>query len=268
MKKTLFYILLIIAGLFCSYRPALAGNPSGVSNTSEREITTQERLVGEFSRLSSAGSTPITYIQSNISKVVIEGNPEHISKMITEVRGGTLYIEMQKGSYRNLNLHVTVFSPVLDEVSMSGSGSFHDKNGHKTNGDIRYSSAGSGKFNIGRIECASFDAHLAGSGTLSVEYLMCSGNASLSTSGSGGLTVQKMVSKGDVSLRLSGSGYGLLDDVEIGDLKIHISGSGSVKVNGLARDVSASISGSGSVMGNLEFRHLNAHTSGSGSVRL
>lgn len=268
MKKILVYSLLAVAaGLFCPYRSAAADAGAQETVLSEsREIVRQERSVGRFTRLSSAGSTPVTYIQSSMSKVIIEGSPEFIDKMITEVRGGTLHIEMKKGNYRNLNLRVTVYSPVLDEVSMAGSGSFFDEEGHRTDGDVKYSSAGSGRLCVGCLECGSFDGRLAGSGKLSVDSIVCR-EASLSASGSGGITVCRMVSAGNVGIRLTGSGYGLIDDAEIGDLNIHISGSGSVKVNGRARDVFASTSGSGSVMGDLEFRHIDARSSGSGRVR-
>lgn len=269
MKKNLVYTLLIVAaaGLFSSFRPAaVVIEPSEVSYSEGRTIVTETRPVGNFNALSSSGSAQITYIQSGTPKVVVECNSEYIDKVVTEVRGGTLHIEMKRGNYRNLSLHVTVYSPVLDEVRLAGSGSFRDENGHKSTGDVNYSSAGSGKIVVGRLECGFFNVRLAGSGNLSVGNLTCSG-AALSASGSGGITVQRIVSGGNVSIRLSGSGYGLLDDASIGDIDIHISGSGSVKVNGRARDVSASISGSGSVMGDLEFRHLDSRTSGSGRVR-
>lgn len=269
MKKSLFCTLVILAaaGLLCTSRPvAAAGRYTEAISSEGREIVKQERAVGRFSSLVSAGSTPVTYIQSSMSKVVIEGSPEFIDKMITEVRGGTLHIEMKRGNYRNLNLRVTVYSPVLDEVSMAGSGSFYDEKGHKTEGNVNYSSAGSGRISVGRLDCGSFNAHLSGSGKLSVDDLSCS-EASLSASGSGGITVRRVVSSGDVSIRLAGSGYGLIDDADIGDLEIRISGSGSVKVNGRAMNVTASTSGSGSIMGDLKFLHLDTRVSGSGRVR-
>lgn len=269
MKKNLVYTLLIVAaaGLFSSFRPAATVTGSSeISNIEGRELATETRMVGSFRSLHSSGSAQITYFQSNTSKLIVECNPAYIDKVVTEVRGGTLHIEMKRGNYRNLNLRVTVYSPSLDEVILSGSGSFFDEKGHKTGADVKYTSAGSGKIIVGRLDCAFFEARLAGSGNLSVGNLTCSG-AALSASGSGGITVQRIVSGGNVSIRLSGSGYGLLDDASIGDIDIHISGSGSVKVNGRARDVSASISGSGSVMGDLEFRHLDSRTSGSGRVR-
>lgn len=269
MKKNLVYSLLAVAaaGLFSSFRPAaVVVESSELSYSEGRNIVTETRSVGNFRALSSSGSAQVTYIQSSTPKVVVECNSEYIDKIVTEVRGGTLHIEMKRGNYHNLNLHVTVYSPVLDEARLSGSGSFRDENGHKSTGDVKYTSAGSGKIIVGRLDCAFFEARLAGSGKLSVDNLTCSG-ADLSASGSGGLTVQRIVSQGNVSIRLTGSGYGLIDDAEIGDLNIHISGSGSVKVNGRARDVFASTSGSGSVMGDLEFRHIDARSSGSGRVR-
>lgn len=270
MKKNLAYLILTVAaaGLLCSFRPSCteagAPEPSGIEG---RGIVSEERYPGNFSALSCSGSTPVTYIQSSLFKVVIEGSPEFIDKMYTEVKGGTLHIGMKKGKYRGLNLRVTVYSPVMNDVHMAGSGSFHDENGHRASGDVRYSSSGSGGFSIGRLECASFSTHLSGSGSLSIGSLVCS-SADISTSGSGGMTVRKIFSTGDLGIRISGSGYGLVDEANVKDVKVRISGSGSVKINGHARDISATISGSGSVMGDLDYRHLDTHTSGSGRVRL
>lgn len=232
-----------------------------------RNIVTEERIVGSFSRLASSGSIPVTYIQSDISKVVIEGSQEFIDKLVTEVQGRTLRIGMKKGNYHNLNLSVTVYSPVLDEVSMAGSGPFTDTKGHQSVGDVKYSSSGSGRITVGSLVCASFSGSLAGSGKLTIDELAC-GNASLSTSGSGGITVKSLSASKDASLRLAGSGFGLLDSVAVnGDLDLVISGSGSIKVNGRAGNVNASIAGSGSIMGDLDYKHLSTKTAGSGRIR-
>lgn len=273
--KTSFAVTSICAVIIaCAFRPAGGESEEYYDEYTEeiaegeaRVIVTEERNVGGFDSVSSSGSIPVTYVQANISKVVISGSPEFIDKLITEVRGGTLHIEMKRGSYHNLNLAVTIMSPVLDAARMSGSGSFTDIAGHKTIGNVSYSSSGSGRINVGHIECGSFDCHLSGSGRLTVDDIVCT-SADLATSGSGGLTVKKITTRGNVSVRLSGSGYGLIDEANIGDVDLRISGSGSIKINGRARDVSATISGSGSVMGDLEYRHVNTRTSGSGRVRL
>ena len=256
------------AGIFSAFRPvAPAAESFDAPAPAVRETVVRERNLDRFTRINSRGSTSVTYIQSNVSKVVITGSPEFVDRMVTEVRGGTLHIGMEKGSYRNLDLRVTVYSPVLDEVVISGSGVFRDENGHISSGDVKYVSSGSGRFVIGKLKCGSFDCHLSGSGRLNVASLVCT-DALLCSSGSGGITVENLVSRNDVNIRLSGSGYGLIDSVETGDLNMQISGSGSVKINGRARDVSVVISGSGSVMGDLEYRHLSPRISGSGRVRL
>ena len=84
----------------------------------------EERDVNSFSSLSTSGPYNVYYVQSPTSRVVIEGKKEFVEKLITEVKGGNLNVRLQDGTYRGLVLKVTVYSPVLDGIRISGSGSF------------------------------------------------------------------------------------------------------------------------------------------------
>ncbi len=258
--------LLLIAFTVCGFCP-VKDSVNAPEGTESRETVCVERTVGAFTGLKSNGAIPITFIQSNTRKVVVECAQEFLDKLVTEVKAGILDIYMKRGEYRYHDVRVTVYSPVLDEVSMSGSGSFTDKNGHKSSGNIRIAMSGSGATTLGDIECKNFIYHDAGSGNMTTERLDCE-DAELRSSGSGSITVKNLFSKKSASLHLSGSGFGLLDQVDIEDsLDIAISGSGSIKVNGQVETVSVAISGSGSVMGDLNYKHIDSRVSGSGKIR-
>lgn len=119
MKRFHLFALACSVVLFCAFCPTSLSAPAGV-NPEAREHVSVERNVGRFTALESQGSIPVTYIQSDYSLVLVEGSPEYMESLITEVRGNVLHIGMKKGRYRNLNLAVTVFSPVLDAAAAVG----------------------------------------------------------------------------------------------------------------------------------------------------
>lgn len=226
-----------------------------------------ERLVEAFSTLSSSGPFNVYHVQSPTSKVLVEGKQEFVEKVQTKVNGGKLSVKLEDGTYRNLVLKVTVYSPLLDEVNWSGSGNFIDLSPRTTAGDFHFSLAGSGNYVGANIECHSFSAKISGSGTIKANEIV-SGDVDIHTSGSGRSSIEKLVSTGNVSISHSGSGNSRIEDADIaGNLKCRISGSGNIVVNGKAGSVDASISGSGDIHGALECSDVHSNVSGSGKVR-
>jgi hypothetical protein len=140
----------------------------------------------------------------------------------TEVRGDTLHIGMQPGSYSfRRDLVVELSAPVLEAVSISGSGSAH----------------------VHGVSGGTFAATISGSGDVtaqgSVEHL------SASVSGSGELRLAGLRAR-TAQVQISGSGDVRVDVSE--DLNVQVSGSGDVRYSGNPR-VLSNISGSGSVSG-------------------
>ncbi len=241
------------------------------SNTSDyfltQDISSECRKVDKFSELNVSGAISVTYIQSNKSEVFIEGKQEFINNFISEVIGDKLYLKMKPGKYHNFNLYVTVYSPALHEVELSGSGSFNDMQGHKSGKDVKFKKSGSGKSHIGNLDCKDFKCSISGSGDMVIESLICN-DADMVTNGSGNITIKNLKSCEDVEIAVSGSGHGDYEKVDItGDLELSISGSGSIKINGKANKVEANIAGSGTISGNLSYRNIDSHTTGSGRIR-
>lgn len=227
----------------------------------------EDRNVGAFSSLSSSGPFNVYYVQSSESKVVVEGKREFVEKVITNVSGKHLSVKLEDGTYRSLVLRVTVYSPELDNINLSGSGSFIEKGAHRTENDIRFTLSGSGNLVAGELSCGSFSARISGSGRIEVDSIK-GHDMDFTTSGSGRLRAGTLISDGNVGITFSGSGHGEIDNADIADcLKMRISGSGSIRVNGRAGSVDASTSGSGSMYGNLKYDTIETHISGSGKVR-
>ena len=227
----------------------------------------EERDVNSFSSLSTSGPYNVYYVQSPTSKVLVEGKKEFVDKLITEVKGGSLHIRLQDGTYKGLVLKVTVYSPVLDGIRISGSGSFIEKGPHKSAGDINFTLSGSGSLKTNAVECKSFSARISGSGSIDVPSIK-GHNMGFAISGSGRINIGSTKADGDVSISISGSGSGNIDEADIaGTLEISISGSGNINVNGKAGSVNARTSGSGNIHGNLRYGSIDTHTSGSGRVR-
>jgi len=227
----------------------------------------EDRRLNGFSSVSSSGPFNVYYVQSDVSKVKVEGKKEFVGKLTSKVSGGDLVLKLEDGTYTNLVLKVTVYSPELNSVKLSGSGSFIDEGVHRTKHDVSFHLSGSGNLKASKLECAAFSAKISGSGRILVDEID-GGNMDFHTSGSGRIEIGRLISSGNVSLSHSGSGHGNIDSADIdGTLKLNISGSGSIVVNGKAGKVNASTSGSGDIRGNLDYNEIETRSSGSGKIR-
>ena len=227
----------------------------------------EERSLQEFDAVSTSGTYNVHYVQSRSSKVVVEGKKEFVSQLITEVSGKTLRIKLKDGTYKGLVLKVTVYSPVLDGIRISGSGNFIEHGPHHSTGNIDFSLSGSGGLKAESIDCKSFSAKISGSGSINVPSVKGT-DLNFRISGSGSVNVGSARAGGNMSMSFSGSGSGKVDKADVtGTLDLSISGSGNIDVNGRVGSVTARTSGSGNIHGNLKYGSIDTHTSGSGRVR-
>ncbi|HKE14915.1 MAG TPA: head GIN domain-containing protein [Kofleriaceae bacterium] len=180
----------------------------------------QPRGAAQFRRIDVRGSTDVVARVGPATSVTVSGDDNIVPHVRTEVRGDTLVVEMDSGSYTpSARLLVTVSTPALDAIEISGSS------------DV--SAQG--------IAAERFDAHISGSGNLTLH-----GNArqlDASISGSGDMRLYGLSARRAV-VEVSGSGDVELSAVEA--LDVEVSGSGDVHYRGKpARTVR--VSGSGSV---------------------
>lgn len=226
------------------------------------------RQMPMFDAINVAGPVNVYYVQSNESKVLVEGKEEFVGKVITEIKDEDLDIDLEPGTYRNLVLKITVYAPIVDEFRVSGSGNLSDISGHTSKDDIEYKTSGSGDLILAGISTSDdIEIQSTGSGDVYAENISCKG-LSAKFSGSGDMKMTGAVVKNDAEISVSGSGDVRMD-AEIGnDLEARINGSGDMKLNGSCNKADLKITGSGDMSGNLNYKKITTSCSGSGRINL
>ena len=301
MKRTMNKLLISLAAVGMTAAMAVSciinigGNGSvWVGEYTEHGIDyTEVREVGHFRALASSLPANVYYVQADKQEVRVESTEEFAPKVLTTVEDGILTLKLEPGRYPKLILRVTVSSPDIEKLSVSGSGNLFHEGVLHASGSLALKVSGSGDIVTGEIDSRDFDAQCSGSGSIRVGTLACddfdgkvsgSGNVRMGriscddfeagVSGSGDffvdkLTSDKLTSTGGASVRVSGSGNVRLSEVAVdGNMDLKTGGSGDILVNGSCHDVTASTSGSGNITGNLKYDHISVKASGSGNVNL
>ena len=239
MKKLLF-LSALAALTSCQLVDIEVGNNVSVNT---------EIKVGEFDSISNRCSLNIIYTQAaGEPGVVLTCDENLIGCYDIRVEGGTLVVDTKNNVIirPKAKSYVTVTSPSLDGISVSGSGSCRVTDSMSSDGDIRFKVSGSGSIHVdGTVECQSFSSTISGSGRINLSGVLADA-ASFHGSGSGSTSVE-LLTAGKVSATLSGSGSLRLYCQDAGDIDVSISGSGSVRLSGNARSLKSSSSGSGRV---------------------
>jgi hypothetical protein len=183
--------------------------------------TTQAREVGEFHAIELRGCADVRARIGSERTLSVSTDDNLVDKVRTEVRDGTLFIDLERGSYSfRSGVVVDVTVPSLDRLAISGSGDAsidglaQDK--------LEISVSGSGDVcGTGKVE--TLDADVSGSGDLDLQHIVAH-TATVSISGSGDIHVQATER---LDANISGSG----DVTYRGDPRVHssVSGSGDVE---------------------------------------
>jgi hypothetical protein len=183
------------------------------------KVTTENRTVSGFSKISLAGSIDLTIEQNGKEGVLVETDENLQNVIITEVENGTLKIHVKNDvsiSSTKMIVHVSCID--LSAINSGGSGDVHFKS--KLKGDhLSISNGGSGDYKI----------------DLAVKKL------DINSGGSGDFTI-----KGDAGdFEFSGAGSGDVNAKELNTqtCRIVTAGSGDVK---LKKGVKAQVSSVGS----------------------
>ena len=224
--------LLTIAALGCllalpgSLAMAADGGWQSVQRDGQRMVTgsgrivTQQRAVGNFSRVELRGSTDIEVRLGAAPSLAVRADDNILQMITTRVEGGTLIVDT-RGSYRTRSsprAFVTV--PNIDYLGSRGSGNA-DIAG-VANRRLELQLLGSGNIKaIGRTE--EVKVALRGSGNIDTRQLS-SGIADVSLTGSGNIYV---VTNGVLNGRLAGSGN-IYVDGQPGVRNVKEAGSGNI----------------------------------------
>ena len=203
----------------------------------------ETRSVPNFNQLNAGGSWDVILKKGDQNEVRLEAKNLNLEKVITEVKGGILNIQLEKGNYRNVDLEVTVTYQELEAVHSSGSGNLKSMDPLVAD-ELKLSLSGSGNASFNRVTADKLDLTMTGSGDLIIREGSV-GEATLKQSGSGNLKAVDLEAE-DVQVQKSGSGNATLT---VGrTLSVRSSGSGNVEYKGNPSLNDIKISGSGRVL--------------------
>jgi len=201
---------------------------------------TETRDVESFDGVSAQGSFSVTLKKADKPQVKIEAENVDLDRIETKVKGGTLKLELKKGRYKNMKLHITVYYTELQEVNLAGSGDI-TTDGNIVGSELEINLAGSGSF-IGEVAVDELEIGIAGSGNVKVNGK--TDKLDVSIAGSGDFQGLKLQSnKADISIAGSGDAEVWVEN----RLKGAVAGSGDIRYKGKKPKVDVSTMGSGKV---------------------
>lgn len=179
----------------------------------------QDRQAGDFTRVASEGSIDVDLTVGPATSLRVEAEENLLPKIKTEIKDGTLHIDVDGSFATGKGIRVVATTPELTAVSVAGSG------------DILVKGAAG----------PSLSLAISGSGTIDARGAVDS--LSVVVSGSGDLRGFELPAQ-SVSATVSGSGDA--DVNAAASLNAVVSGSGDIRYKG-SPSVNKTISGSGSV---------------------
>jgi hypothetical protein len=206
------------------------------------KVVTKERTVSDFSGVKISCSADVFLKQGNDHAIAVRTD-ENLQDMIeTEVRNGTLHIDIN-GNIRNvevLEVYVTVHN--LEKVVINGSGDVESEN---------------------TIKGMDFEIQINGSGDVELDLDV----KSLETEINGSGDVEVSGVQGIFDLQVAGSGDFSAEDLRLSECHVRINGSGNVELEGSADQLFINQSASGDVnMYSLVSENVEATASGSGDI--
>lgn len=208
------------------------------------DVTTEIRELNNFNEISLELAAEVIYIQSDESRISIEASSNLMQFIETDIQNSVLEIDFKKDKCYNSKepLLITVYSPNIKGLSISGSGSIKS---HQllTADALSISISGSGNINLDSINIVQLKASISGSGKLTASSNNTLDSQDITVSGSGSINFLNVPT---LTSNISVSGSGNCDVHVLNSLKIDVSGSGNTRYKGTP-SVTTNISGSGSV---------------------
>lgn len=200
---------------------------------------TEARVISGFNGINLKTDAEVNYVFDSVYKVEVDAQRNILAILSTEIEGGDLVIDVKRCVTRANRITVTVHSPHMNRLIVSGSGNINSK-GTINENDLLLSISGSGNISVPNLNVQALNTRISGSGCVKVDIGTVA-NANHIISGSGHVGAEYVTSN-SVDAKISGSGN-LTIKVE-SKLNVNISGSGSVKYHGQP-SVTANVSGSG-----------------------
>lgn len=228
------------------------------------DIVTDERSIDAFDSLQLTMDADVTIIQGERTFLTIKGEDNIIERVETEVRGDDLIIRTRDRGVmtilRNTEpIEIKVSTPMLEDVSISGSGNVTAD--ALKNEQLSFDVSGSGDISMGQLNTDELDVRISGSGNVDIDDLNAE-TVDVRVSGSGDISIDGQANQAD--LTVSGSGRVRAGDMVVDDAEIRVSGSGEV-ITWAEETLEVDISGSGDVS-YYGSPQLDQNISGSGDI--
>ena len=205
------------------------------------ETIKESRNLGQFSSISLVISADVYLMQGTTQNVEIEGDKNDLAEIETIVADGVLKIGTKNhhgGNFGDITIYITV--PVINGLSVSGSGDIKAKSGLKTD-ELDLSVSGSGSIDIKDLTVREVSAIITGSGNIDIESGQAQSELDIEIKGSGSFSGEGFAAE-EADITITGSGSAAVWAVK--ELDTHITGSGSVNYKGNPQ-VNAVSTGSG-----------------------
>lgn len=243
MKKT----ILVLATLLLGISTANAQWWKNERIKGNGEMTTQNRNVSNYEKVTLVGSMDVALISGKEGALKVEAESNLQEYITTEVNDGVLKISVKKGfsisPSGNREIKVIVPFEEIEGVSITGSGDIWSSDQIKSE-SFKSSLTGSGNLKL-NLNVKDLKSTVTGSGN--TELKGTAENFSCTVTGSGDVEAFNLrASKAEVTI--SGSGDVELTATE--ELKGRVSGSGDITYNGNPKKQDFKTAGSGSISSN------------------
>ena len=251
---------------------AAAGLLAAMSFTNvkkDKKTVTQPFETGEFQAISVSGCLSVEYGQQPGKTSVTVTAPEKFMKHVEiSEKEGTLFISTKNIKKEYPHIKVSVCSPELYEVKLSGGCDFSTAS-VKSAGKFNITASGASDFNAGSVECEDFFVSVSGAGDFEIDGgLKAKNNAAFEVSGAGDMSIGHTECT-DAVMTVSGAGDLSLEKIDCHTLSATVNGSGNALLQGSAQKLDYTVSGAGNINAvNLNAKEVHGSVSGAGKIRL
>lgn len=200
--------------LSCS-KERISGNGSTITET---------RTISNFTAITASGSSNVFITQGTTFKIEVKGYSNLLPYYETKLVNNTLQVGFKENvNVKNDNIEVFVTMPVLNGLSLFGSGNITTSGAFYGNTNFNTYISGSGNIHFSSGTVQNFSSKIEGSGNI--------------------YTLNMVADNADVTI----SGSGNTEVTANNQLKVKISGSGNVYYRGTPA-ITTNITGSGAVI--------------------
>jgi hypothetical protein len=178
------------------------------------------RNTGTFHAVELKGVVAVEIKLDATTRVEVIGDADAVAHITTDVKNGSLIVDTKGDLHTKNKLVVTISTPTLDAIALSGTGSVH----------------------VAGVTAPAFAVSLSGTGT--IDATGATDSLAVDLGGSGSLHAKDLPAKA-VTIAVGGTGSAAITASEA--LTANLSGVGSVDVYGHPKSVTKNVSGVGRI---------------------